>query len=180
MSRITFIAALFAISSLALAGSPLSFPDASEIVGVDLPKISTPLIKRQYEDEVLKRFDVERSYLSQLTYAIKGWLLINRESICGNSLGREKDFLADVIFKGKYDQEIFDLLDQSDAILKLRLYLSYRSGPSPGQFAELKAIPVNDLSRGFVATWVSGDFIEGSRTRLNTAAVNFLKKRCAS
>ena len=178
MSRITVFVILAAIPGFVQAGSSLSFPDASEIIGADLPKILSPLINREFELEVMQRFEVERTYMTDLKIAFKWALLRKREAVCGNKLGDEQQFLSEVLFKGKYDPEVSDLLAQSDAILKLRLYLSYMPKTTPAQYAELKVIPVNDLSRDFVATWVYGAFVRGSMARLETAAADFLRVRC--
>lgn len=156
-----------------------AFPTASAIIGgITLPYSGDGQLNSQFEKEVLRKYDFDETWNSTVAGAIKVELVNVRSKLCGDRLGTETEFALKVFAKGDYDSELIALVKTTDANRKVREYLAYSTLPTPEQYAQLAAIPSNELSRRFVTNWIASDYLASSHAAVVDLAQRFLRARC--
>lgn len=177
----TLILLVQCISSSVFASTVPSFPTTSEVVGgIELPQSDGSQLNPKFETEVLRKFGFEDEWRSTVVGSIKVEMVNNYASMCGDKLGSDVEFTLSVFTHKKYDKELAEIVKKTDAVSKMRAYLSYQTGPTPEQYKNLSKIPANALSKSFVANWLSSGYLQSSRNVIIELAKSVLRSKCGS
>jgi hypothetical protein len=171
---IIVICALFSMSSCAAELDV--FPSASELVSINLPPVDIAKINRKFEVEVLSKFSFDRTWNYIVFGRVRGKMLAVRESECGNKLGNQMEFISIAYVQRKFDDELQGFVARSNAVVRARESLMYRSLPSDKEYAELEEIPVNSLSKIFVTEWLMQSY--DASKGVEKLARLFLRSKC--
>jgi hypothetical protein len=152
------------------------FPSLGEAMGITLPAANAEQINSRLNSEILQRFDFDKTWKKMVTGRVLGEVAAARLSECGDKLGNQKDFIVAVLIQRKYDTELSALVENTNAVVRAREAMMYGVLPTEKQYAQLKAFPVNDLSKQFVAHWLTESY--NPKDAYETLARLFLRKKC--
>lgn len=156
--KVIFAALLLTVSTTASAVVHEVFPSIAEAVGANLPAADIRQMNKRLAVDVLERFRFDDTWKTIVAGKVRAKMLTLRAAECGSKLGDEQAFIVSAFVNGNYDGEVLKSVESSNAIVRAREYLMYRSPIREEEHVELRDITPGPLARNFVAEWLMAGY----------------------
>lgn len=182
MKHFVVCIALLISASASFAAEFDWFPDTAETVGANLPPADLRFFNKRFAKEVVDRFDFRAELQSDALGKIKGKFLDYSKLGCKGAFSDENDFIRKVIIEGRFDREILDILRKSNLEPRALEYLMYMPSLDDRTYGELRAIPVNTLTKKLVERWLISEYLSSKAVQatIKRVADHIWKSECGA